>query len=261
MYDHQNTYVNCSERRIRATISREEDIGNVKDWQTSQSIIFDTDLPTFPYTSRRSIRNVTGYRLLNTEQEYITGQVNTQQHAATPGSVANLTSLMLEIMNQSKFLCVHPSDAEISPIPEWKKTLARGLVVDDAGSMIPGCTHHEQARLRYVNTEIVNTWGSEQLTLRVPNKEQSPDGDKIECLILVNKFLNGLVPGTYIQYNKTRLVFNPWPQPEFMSNIDTCGSLGPSPPTTMPTTMMFTQNLTLVPSPTLGTPTSFPSMA
>ncbi|KAM5519764.1 DNA helicase [Fusarium oxysporum f. sp. phaseoli] len=33
------------------------------------------------------------------------------------------------------FLCVHPSDAEVSPITHWKRILARGLAVDEAGSM------------------------------------------------------------------------------------------------------------------------------
>jgi hypothetical protein len=37
-------------------------------------------------------------------------------------------------MCQADFLCVHPSDAEVSPITHWKRTLARGLAVDEAGS-------------------------------------------------------------------------------------------------------------------------------
>ncbi|PCD29160.1 hypothetical protein AU210_011701 [Fusarium oxysporum f. sp. radicis-cucumerinum] len=53
--------------------------------------------------------------------------------------------------------------------------------------------------------------------------------DKIKSLILVNKFLNGLVEGTHTEANETRLVCGPWPQPEFMPNIDSRGSLQPSP--------------------------------
>ncbi len=87
-----------------------------------------------------------------------------------------------------------------------------------------------------------------------------PDSwDKVQSLTLINKFLNGLVSGARTENNKTRLIFHAWPQPEFMPNVDPCGSLKPSPLTTMPTTMMLTQNLTLVSSPTLGTPASFPS--
>ncbi|QKD59661.2 uncharacterized protein FOBCDRAFT_144717 [Fusarium oxysporum Fo47] len=53
--------------------------------------------------------------------------------------------------------------------------------------------------------------------------------DKIKSLILVNKFLNGLVEGTHTEANETRLVCGPWPQPEFMPNIDSRGFLQPSP--------------------------------
>ncbi|KAF4946446.1 hypothetical protein FGADI_11177 [Fusarium gaditjirri] len=57
-----------------------------------------------------------------------------------------------------------------------------------------------------------------------------PDSwDKIKTLILVNKFLNGLVEGTHTEGNETRLVCGSWPQPEFMPNIDPRGSLKPSP--------------------------------
>ncbi|KAI3578201.1 hypothetical protein IWW34DRAFT_789917 [Fusarium oxysporum f. sp. albedinis] len=42
-------------------------------------------------------------------------------------------------------------------------------------------------------------------------------------------FLNGLVEGTHTESNETRLVCGPWPQPEFMPNIDSRGSLQPSP--------------------------------
>ncbi|EXM27303.1 hypothetical protein FOTG_06635 [Fusarium oxysporum f. sp. vasinfectum 25433] len=53
--------------------------------------------------------------------------------------------------------------------------------------------------------------------------------DNIKSLILVNKFVNGLVEGTHTEANETRLVCRPWPQPEFMPNIDSRGSLQPSP--------------------------------
>jgi hypothetical protein len=41
---------------------------------------------------------------------------------------------MCKIMDEADFLCVHPSDAELTPIPGWKRNLARGLAVDEAGS-------------------------------------------------------------------------------------------------------------------------------
>ncbi|KAH7158727.1 hypothetical protein DER46DRAFT_627200 [Fusarium sp. MPI-SDFR-AT-0072] len=53
--------------------------------------------------------------------------------------------------------------------------------------------------------------------------------DKIKSLILANKFLNGLVEGTDTEANETRLVCGPWPQPEFMPNIDPRESLKPPP--------------------------------
>ncbi|KAF4436328.1 hypothetical protein FACUT_6492 [Fusarium acutatum] len=60
--------------------------------------------------------------------------MSSQEHAATPGAVTDINNIMAKIMYQADFLCVHPSDAEISPNPEWKRTLARGLAVDEAGS-------------------------------------------------------------------------------------------------------------------------------
>ncbi|KAH7241100.1 uncharacterized protein BKA55DRAFT_596457 [Fusarium redolens] len=57
-----------------------------------------------------------------------------------------------------------------------------------------------------------------------------PDSwDKIKSLVLVNKFLNGLVKGTHTKANETRLVCSPWPRPELMPNIDPRGTLKPSP--------------------------------
>ncbi|KAF5635925.1 hypothetical protein F52700_5238 [Fusarium sp. NRRL 52700] len=38
-------------------------------------------------------------------------------------------------LRQADFLCVHPSDVENPYITEWKNTLARGLAVNEAGSM------------------------------------------------------------------------------------------------------------------------------
>ncbi|QGI86533.1 unnamed protein product [Fusarium fujikuroi] len=43
------------------------------------------------------------------------------------------------------------------------------------------------------------------------------------------QFLNGLVSGSHTEHNNTRLIFHPWPQPEFMPNIDPRGSMRPSP--------------------------------
>ncbi|KAM0082193.1 hypothetical protein ACKRZS_005691 [Fusarium odoratissimum] len=61
-------------------------------------------------------------------------QISSQQYAATPGAVSNIDDVLCEIMCQADFLCVHPSDAEVSPITHWKRILARGLAVDEAGS-------------------------------------------------------------------------------------------------------------------------------
>ncbi|EXK84628.1 hypothetical protein FOQG_11413 [Fusarium oxysporum f. sp. raphani 54005] len=68
-------------------------------------------------------------------RQWATGQISSQQYAATPGAVSNIDDVLCEIMCQADFLCVHPSDAEVSPITHWKRILARGLAVDEAGSM------------------------------------------------------------------------------------------------------------------------------
>ncbi|KAF5585483.1 ankyrin protein [Fusarium pseudoanthophilum] len=61
------------------------------------------------------------------------------------------------------------------------------------------------------------------------NSAPNDSWDKIKTLVLVNKFLNGLVSGSHTQNDKTILFFHPWPQPEFMPNIDPRGSIRPSP--------------------------------
>ncbi|KAF9773854.1 hypothetical protein IL306_008224 [Fusarium sp. DS 682] len=53
--------------------------------------------------------------------------------------------------------------------------------------------------------------------------------DKIKCLILVNKYLNGLVEGQTTEGNETRLICSPWPKPDLMPNIDLDGTDRPSP--------------------------------
>ncbi|KAG5772226.1 hypothetical protein H9Q72_001483 [Fusarium xylarioides] len=68
-------------------------------------------------------------------RQWVTGQMNSAQYAATPGALPNINHVLYRIMCQADFLCVHPADTEISPIPQWKSTIARGLVVDEAGSM------------------------------------------------------------------------------------------------------------------------------
>ncbi|KAH7147590.1 hypothetical protein DER46DRAFT_629669 [Fusarium sp. MPI-SDFR-AT-0072] len=68
-------------------------------------------------------------------RQWATGQISSQQYAATPGAISNIDNVLCEIMCQADFLCVHLSDAEISPIPHWKRILAQGLAVDEAGSM------------------------------------------------------------------------------------------------------------------------------
>ncbi|KAI7772280.1 hypothetical protein LZL87_007641 [Fusarium oxysporum] len=66
---------------------------------------------------------------------WATAQISSQQYAATTGAISNIDNVLCEIMCQADFLCVHPSDAEISPIPHWKRILAQGLAVDEAGSI------------------------------------------------------------------------------------------------------------------------------
>ncbi|KAF5553873.1 ankyrin protein [Fusarium napiforme] len=61
------------------------------------------------------------------------------------------------------------------------------------------------------------------------NSAPNDSWDKIKTLVLVNKFLNGLVSGSHTEHNQTILLFHPWPQPEFMPNIDPRGSTRPSP--------------------------------
>ncbi|KAG7406312.1 hypothetical protein Forpe1208_v014139 [Fusarium oxysporum f. sp. rapae] len=68
-------------------------------------------------------------------RQWATGQISSQQYAATPGAISNIDNVLCEIMCQADFLCVHLSDAEISPIPHWKRILAQGLAVDEAGSI------------------------------------------------------------------------------------------------------------------------------
>ncbi|KAF5683861.1 hypothetical protein FDENT_7040 [Fusarium denticulatum] len=67
--------------------------------------------------------------------QWVTGQMNSAQYAATHRVLPNIKLVLYKIMCQADFLCVHPADTEISPIPQWKSTIARGLVVDEAGSM------------------------------------------------------------------------------------------------------------------------------
>ncbi|KAF5723280.1 hypothetical protein FMUND_2025 [Fusarium mundagurra] len=68
-------------------------------------------------------------------RQWVTGQMNSAQYAATPGALSNLDRVMCEVMCQADFLCVHPSDAGIPAISHWKRLLARGLAIDEAGSM------------------------------------------------------------------------------------------------------------------------------
>ncbi|PNP84036.1 hypothetical protein FNYG_02724 [Fusarium nygamai] len=63
------------------------------------------------------------------------GDISWAQYTATPNAIPIIERVMCMIMRQADFLCVHPTDAEISPVPTWKSLFARGLVVDDAGRM------------------------------------------------------------------------------------------------------------------------------
>lgn len=49
--------------------------------------------------------------------------------------LSDIGNVLSETMTQADSLCVHPSNAEISPAPYWKTFLAQGLAVDDAGNM------------------------------------------------------------------------------------------------------------------------------
>ncbi|KAF4499490.1 hypothetical protein FAGAP_4280, partial [Fusarium agapanthi] len=63
------------------------------------------------------------------------GDISWAQYTATPNAIPIIERVMCMIMRQADFLCVHPTDAEICPVPTWKSLFARGFVVDDAGSM------------------------------------------------------------------------------------------------------------------------------
>ncbi|KAF5573864.1 hypothetical protein FPCIR_13813 [Fusarium pseudocircinatum] len=67
-------------------------------------------------------------------RQWVTGQMDSAKYAATAGALSNINQVLWKILCQADFLCVYPSDTETSPIPEWKSTVARGLVVDEAGS-------------------------------------------------------------------------------------------------------------------------------
>ncbi|QGI88373.1 hypothetical protein CEK25_003329 [Fusarium fujikuroi] len=63
------------------------------------------------------------------------GHISWAQYTATPDAIPILQRTMCRILRQADFLCVHPAEAEISPLPLWKSLFAKGLVVDDAGKM------------------------------------------------------------------------------------------------------------------------------
>ncbi|KAF5700358.1 hypothetical protein FGLOB1_10822 [Fusarium globosum] len=63
------------------------------------------------------------------------GHISWVQYTATPDAIPILQRTMCRILRQADFLCVHPTEAEISPLPLWKSLFAKGLVVDDAGKM------------------------------------------------------------------------------------------------------------------------------
>ncbi|CVL12915.1 uncharacterized protein FPRN_14742 [Fusarium proliferatum] len=63
------------------------------------------------------------------------GHISRAQYTATPDAIPILQRTMCRILRQADFLCVHPTEAEISPLPLWKSLFAKGLVVDDAGKM------------------------------------------------------------------------------------------------------------------------------
>ncbi|KAF5568990.1 hypothetical protein FPANT_14000 [Fusarium pseudoanthophilum] len=68
-------------------------------------------------------------------RQWVTGQMDSAKYAATANAVRNIQHVLFQIMWQADFLCVHPADTEISPLPQWKSTIARGLVIAEAGSM------------------------------------------------------------------------------------------------------------------------------
>ncbi|KAI1039376.1 hypothetical protein LB505_008551, partial [Fusarium chuoi] len=63
------------------------------------------------------------------------GVISWAQYTATPNAIPTIQDIMCRILRQADFLCVHPTDAEIFPVPLWKRIFAKGLVVDDAGNM------------------------------------------------------------------------------------------------------------------------------
>ncbi|KAG9495052.1 hypothetical protein J7337_013284 [Fusarium musae] len=68
-------------------------------------------------------------------RQWVTGQMDSVKYAATANPIRNIKDVLFQVMCQADFLCVHPADTEMSPIPQWKSTIARGLVISEAGSM------------------------------------------------------------------------------------------------------------------------------
>jgi hypothetical protein len=60
--------------------------------------------------------------------------MDSAKYAATPSAVGNIKYVLFKVMFQADFLCVHPADTNISPIPQWNSFIARGLVIGEAGS-------------------------------------------------------------------------------------------------------------------------------
>ncbi|KAF5642527.1 uncharacterized protein FTJAE_3684 [Fusarium tjaetaba] len=68
-------------------------------------------------------------------RQWVTRQMDPATYAATATPIINIKDVFFQVMRQADFLCVHPADTEISPISQWKSTIARGVVIGEAGSM------------------------------------------------------------------------------------------------------------------------------
>ncbi|KAF5690408.1 hypothetical protein FCIRC_861 [Fusarium circinatum] len=103
------------------------------------AILRSSAVPVLDANCKARLRTVQNY--LDNQAEFLPlrqvarGAISWAQYKATPNTIPIIEKVMGIVMREADFLCVHPTDSEISPVPSWRSHFARGLVVDDAGSM------------------------------------------------------------------------------------------------------------------------------
>ncbi|SCV30303.1 uncharacterized protein FFB14_02982 [Fusarium fujikuroi] len=115
---------------------------------TSHHPLFISNLPTFAYEDRRIPKSVLA-------------------------PISDIGNVLSEIMAQADFLCVHSFDAEISPVPYWKRFLAQGLAVDDAGSMKSWLIRFEVSERTTSEKKLVER--AHDLTPKADSRPACPD--------------------------------------------------------------------------------------